>query len=262
MILLITNYICDKQQSFSMKFLILNLNITILVIQCFWTSILFCQSDLLNQDSDYLFWQNGSRITFDDYKVQHTGVHAELALWTVLDLPQNTSEMRPTQMRFYIAPVCARLMSRAETNDSLLIAVDNIYFDILELSARSARAKLYSLPDSLMSTTELSKKFMLIVQEMHENRLRMNRKFYNDMFRNKKENALKNWQKMLTDDLSFTTKWSTPLVDCHRFLQNIPIESGFEEDIHSNAPLLDINEQVLSRNIWHAEFCQISRFKK
>lgn len=262
MILLITNYICDKQQSFSMKFLILNLKITILVIQCFWTSILFCQSVILNQGQEYLFWQNGSRITFDDYKVQHTGVHAELALWTVLDLPQNISKVRPTQMRFYIAPVCDRLMSRAETNDSLLIAVDNIYFDILELSARSARAKLYSLPDSLMSTTELSKKFMLIVQEMHENRLRMNRKFYNDMLRNKKENALKNWQKMLTDDLSFTKKWSTPLVDCHRFLQKIPIESGFEEDIHSNAILLDINEQVLSRNIWHAEFCQISRFKK
>ena len=65
-----------------------------------------------------------------------------------------------------------------------------------------------------MSKTELSKKFMFIVQEMHENRLRMNRKFYNEMFRNKKENALKKWQKMLTDDLNFTAKWSTQLVDC------------------------------------------------
>lgn len=240
----------------------LNLKIAILIIQCFWTSSIFCQSDLLNQESVYLFWQNGSRITFNDYKVQNTGVHAELALWTVLDLPQNISELRPNLMKFYIAPVCVRQMSRAETNDSILIAVDNIYFDILELSARSARAKLNSLPDSLMSTTELSKKFMFIVQEMHENRLRMNRKFYNEMFRNKKENALKKWQKMLTDDLNFTAKWSTQLVDCQRFLQNIPIESGYQEDVHSNAILLDINEQVLSRNIWHAEFCQISRFRK
>lgn len=194
--------------------------------------------------------------------MQSKGVYAELALWTALDLPQNTPALAPKQMKAYIAPVCALFRSYADTNDTVGIALDNIYFDILELCARKARVKLGKLPDSLMAIADLSKAFRQIVREMHEDRLRMNRKFHREMFRDENPKALETWQKMLSEELSKTAKWCTQPVECYRFLQNTPLEKDYSENLGSNALLLGTTEQVLPRDTWHAEFCQVSRFRK
>ncbi len=152
-------------------------------------------------------------------------------------------------------------MSRANKNDSSQIAIDNIYFDILELSAREARLKLSNLPDSAMKVKDLSETFKAIVREMHENRLRMNRKFIREL-REKKVGTLQSWQQKLNQDLGRREKWATQPAECYRFLQNHPIEAGYSEDLNSNAVLLNKTEQVLGRDTWHAEFCQMSRFRK
>lgn len=114
-----------------------------------------------------------------------------------------------------------------------------------------------------MSTEMLSKTFKAIVREMHENRLRMNRAFHKELFRDTKENALKTWQQKLQQELDNTAKWATQPTDCYRFLQNHPLEKDYMEDVNSNAVLLgDKWEQVLGRDTWHGEFCQISRLRK
>lgn len=215
------------------------------------------------QDSLLLFWQSQNQIAYNDYKLPVTsgGIHAEIALWTVLDLPLNIQKLHPSQMRVYLAPVCHRLYSRADTNDVSKIAVDNILFDILEVSAREARIKIANLPDSVMDAIALSETFKAIVLTMHENRLRMIRAFKKE-YRLNKEKAVHDWQHKLKQDIGTTVEWATKPVECYRFILNQPLAENYSEDLNSNAKLLHTYEQVLGRATWHAEFCQISRYSK
>lgn len=235
----------------------------IIFICCLLTWKGSAQTQFPTSDSILVFWQPENHIGYEDYRYPSpvNDIYAEIALWTVLDLPQNAEVLRPHQMKIYIAPVCNRYMSRANKNDSSQIAIDNIYFDILELSAREARLKLSNLPDSAMKVKDLSETFKAIVREMHENRLRMNRKFIREL-REKKVGTLQSWQQKLNQDLGRREKWATQPAECYRFLQNHPIEAGYSEDLNSNAVLLNKTEQVLGRDTWHAEFCQMSRFRK
>lgn len=223
------------------------------------------QSGLATRDSVYIFWQPENRLVLGDYKCSpaYGGVHAEVALWSVLDLPVGTERLSPKQMKVAIAPVCHQRLSYADTADADRLAYGNVLFDILEVSARKARMKLSQLPDSVMSTAALSETVKTIVREMHEDRLRTNRKFHKEMFRDKKKDALTNWQQKLKQDLDSTAEWATRPIDCYRFLQNHPLEEGYTEDLNSNAVVLsDHYEKVLGRDTWHAEFCQISRLRK
>lgn len=215
-------------------------------------------------DSIYLFWQSDRKITFEEYQGTNISndVFGAIALWSVLDLPEHQTILKPGQAKVYFAPVFIRDKSRASTNDSIKIAIDNIYFDILELSARKARMKYSLLPDSVIYMEELSKLFQCIVKEMHENRLKMIRKFHREVFRDHKENGLLSWKFYLEQELENSTKWTTQSDDCKRFLQNCPIVKGYVEDEKSNPLLLFNYEQVLGRSCWHSEFCQISRFRK
>lgn len=229
---------------------------------CFWT--IQGQTKLPTRDSVYVFWQTEYQLEAGDYKNTggYKGVYAEIALWTVLDLPGKTEVLTPKQMKFYIAPVCNRYRSYADKKDKVLFATNAIYFDILELSARSARVKLANLQDSAVSAEALSNVFKKIVLEMHEDRLRMTRKFHKEMLRDDKEGTLTTWQEKLKQELNNTAQWATRPIDCYRFLQNHPLEKDYIEELNSNAVLLSDNyEMVLGRAAWHAEFCQISRLK-
>lgn len=227
--------------------------------------LLTAQSTYPLTDSCFIFWQKSNRITSADFKIvpsmQSNPVAPSGALWTVLDLPKD-SLLAPAMMRCYIAPVFDRTSSFAGADDSALVAASNIYFDICEVVARTARKRINDLPDSVISSTALSFTFKTIVHEMHETRLRTYRKFYREMFRLKKEGALLAWRHWLDQELDSTEQWATSPAECFRFISGRPVESGYTEDVRSNAKVVgDRNEQVLAPDYWHAGFYQVSRFR-
>lgn len=117
-------------------------------------NLVFSQSSEQLKDSSYIFWQEGIRLGYNDYKgpsfPNSISVIAEIGLWTALDLPETTAPNVKDQFRFYIAPVFGKSTSHADSNDAALLEVNNIYFDICECCARTARKKLTKLNDSLL----------------------------------------------------------------------------------------------------------------
>lgn len=229
--------------------------------------IVLGQSNYKTTDSVYLFWQEGVRIKYQDYKgpsfPNNIPVVAEVAIWTALDLPAKRVQTTENSMHFYIAALADRYRSHADLNDSAVIAIDNLYFDVAEICARDARKKISALPDSLKNSPEISAVFKTIVKEMHEKRLRMNRKFYREYYREKNKAALFKWRAELDAELKNTAEWATKPIDCHRFIIGVPLEKYYLEDLNSNPRvLLDRYEQVLAPDTWHAGFNQVSRLRK
>jgi len=228
---------------------------------------LTCQTTYQVKDSTYIFWQEGTKINYKDYKglsfPNRIPVIAEIGIWTVLDLPEK-AEYNSNPVHFYIAPLFDRNMSHADSNDLSLLAVNNIYFDISELCARYARKKMTAvLLDTLGSSYLIaSSAFKSIIKEMHEKRLRMNRQFYTDYFRLKNRKAINTWRARLNDELKITSNWATQPKDCYRFISRTPLEKGYVEDLSCNLRVLrDKYEQALAPDTWHAGFNQISRFR-
>lgn len=235
-----------------------------LALSC--SSSLFSQAHYQINDTAYIFWQEGGRISFNDYKgasfPNNITVVGEFGVWTVLDLPEHPGTGLKKQAQFYIAPVFDKNMSHAASDDSLLIAFNNIYFDICEVCARGARKKMSVLADSLKTAETFSGTFKLVVKEMHENRLKMVRKLYRDYFREKKKDALPVWRNRINDELQKTTQWATQPGECYRFIAGKPLSPGYFEDLKSNPVVLrDKYEQILAPCVWHAGFNQISRLK-
>lgn len=222
------------------------------------------QTAIQIKDSAYVFWRDGIAIKYEDYKgpsfPNTIPVIAEIAIWTALDIP-DSDESHFLPVRFYIAPVFDRSTSHADTNDQALIDVNNIYFNIGEICARTARKKMSVVLDTLKSNADVSTSFKTIVKEMHEQRLRLNRKFYREYFRNKNPNAINIWNSQTNDELKMLSKWATTYTDIQRFICTVPLEKSYKEDLSCNPKLLrDKYEQTLSPNTWHAGFNQISRF--
>ena len=222
------------------------------------------QTAIQVNDSTYLFWRDGITIKYEDYKgpsfPNTIPVIAEIAIWTALDIP-DSAESHYLPVRFYIAPVFDRGNSHADTNDQALIDVNNIYFNISELCARTARKKMSSVLDSLKLSTDVSTSFKTMVKEMHEQRLRLNRKFYREYFRNKNPNAINIWNSQTNYELKMLSKWATTSIDIQRFINAAPLESSYKEDLSCNPKLLQAKyEQTLPPDTWHAGYNQISRF--
>jgi hypothetical protein len=222
------------------------------------------QTAIQIKDSTYIFWSDGIEIKYEDYKgptfPNTIPVIAEIAIWTALDIP-DSDESPFLPILFYIAPVFDRSTSHADTNDQALIDVNNIYFNISEICARTARKKMSTALDTLKLNADVSTSFKTIVKEMHEQRLRLNRKFHREYFRDKNPNAINIWNTQTNDELKMLFNWATTSTDIQRFMYAVPLEKSYKEDLSCNPKLLhDKYEQTLSPNTWHAGFNQISRF--
>lgn len=232
-----------------------------LLLACFGSN---SQSIKQLEDSTYIFWQPGISIGYKDYKGPSFPngliVVPEIAIWSALDLPENV-EYKLDRIRFHIAPVFDKYLSHADTNDKQLIGVGSVHFNIAEICARKARTMLVAALDTVSSYTSASSVFKSVIIQMHEERLRMNRKFYWEYFKNKNTQSLIVWTNQLNEELKNTSGSATRVIDHLRFIKMSPLEKGYKEDLSCNPTVIkDKYEQTLTPCTWHAGFNQVSRF--
>lgn len=205
-------------------------------------------------DSNHFCWQPGMAITHDDYRGALTQeveqlmtqydftASASMGIWSILDIPKKEKDRYKKFEKVYFAPVFERNTSYAQSNDSRQIEMQNLYFDICELSARWARRELNSLQDSMKATGTLSIFYSTIKQEMDEMRLEMYRGYFKDVFIDKKEGAYAWWRNLMDKWLEETKEWSTTGEECTRLLSGKPIEEGFIQAPTVMGPLFDTRE--------------------
>ncbi|MFZ1675968.1 MAG: hypothetical protein WAT91_01780 [Saprospiraceae bacterium] len=211
----------------------------------------FAQNNYPTSDSIHIFWQPGLIITFADYKgpltqemegfmkIYDVSVSASVGIWSILDIPKKKKDRYRKFEKVYFAPAFERTTSYAKSNDSLQIAMQNIYLDICELCARGARRELISIQDSMKSTGALSVFYSTAKQDMEKMKLEMYRGYFKDVFIDKKEGAFAWWRKLIDRWLEESKDYATTKEECYRLLSGKPIEEGYIQAPTVMGPLFD-----------------------
>jgi hypothetical protein len=212
----------------------------LIIMAIFWKSP-NCYGQVIDstKNATHIFWQPDLELTYKDYKgtpmqaivedMRKYGYSASAStgIWSILDIPKRKGERTRKFEKVYIAPAFEKTTSFAKTEDTLQIQMQNLYFDICEIWARSARKQLKAWQDSTNATGTLTIVYSTIIEEMQENKKKMFRGYAKEVFVDKQEGAFLKWRKAIDTILEETQKWATTPQDCYRFVTKKPIEKGY-----------------------------------
>ena len=210
-----------------------------ITIFCLTEAISVGQTNYPTQDSVHIFWQPDVKLTSKDYQGQPTSnvedlmnkygfsASASVGIWSILDIPKKKKDRLTKFEKVYFAPAFEKTTSFTKSDDSLQIAMQNLYFDICEVWARWARKELKSFQDSTNATGTLSILYMTIKQKMNDHRLTMYRMYFKDVFIDKKDGAFAKWRLEINKELTDLNQWATTPEECYRLMLQRPIEDGY-----------------------------------
>ncbi|TAF45315.1 MAG: hypothetical protein EAZ51_07305 [Sphingobacteriales bacterium] len=201
--------------------------------------ICFGQENYPTSDSIHIFWQPILKITHKDYQGKPTedieklmnkygfSASASVGIWSVIDIPKNKRDRKKKFEKIYFAPAFEKTTSFTKTTDSVQIEMQNYYFDICEIWARWARKELKDYQDKFNSIGMSAIFYSTIKKEMNENKLKMYKAYFKDVFIDKKEGAFLKWRNDMIKNLSETKYWTTTPEECFRLMSQKPIEDGY-----------------------------------
>lgn len=188
---------------------------------------------------DFLYWQPGVKVAYDDYKSDLTDRFSEISSiydsWTiskftiqaVLDLPVSTISYKGKE-KAYFAPVFFKKLSYSRDNDQYEIKFDQLNFDLAEICSRLARKRIDSVLANNKGNSEILQYYFLrCTIEMREQLWTLLSKMYIDVKLIKRTGALERWEKMIAALLKQTEKYATQPVECHRFITGEPVEKNY-----------------------------------
>ena len=196
------------------------------------------------RDSVHILWQPNVKITFNDYLLKEPqeeiktlmekydfSASACVGIWSILDVPEVPKKKKEWYRKYekvYFAPAFERTTSFAQTNDTLQIEIQNLYFDMCEFWARWARRELDSLQVQMDNATGVKAIwYSTIKAEMNENRIRMFQHYFKEVIIDKKENGFTEWRELIEGMLQKLEAWTTRPEECYRLLTERPIEKGY-----------------------------------
>jgi len=200
--------------------------------------------EYFTRDSVHILWQPNVKITFEDYLLKEPQEEIEIlmekydfsasacvGIWTILDIPEMSKKKKERYRQYekvYLAPAFERTCSYAQTNDSLQIEMQNLYFDMCEFWTRWARRELDSLQAQMDNAIGVKAMFFSTIKaEMNENKTKMFQHYFKEVFIDKKENGFGEWRKLIDGMLQKTESWTTKPEECYRLLTGKPIEKGY-----------------------------------
>ena len=198
------------------------------------------------RDSVHIFWQPSVKITYNDYLLGEPqaemktlmekydfSADARVGIWATLDVPEVPKKKKERYRQYekvYFAPAFERTTSFAQTNDTLQIEIQNLYFDMCEFWARWARRELDSLQVQMDNATGVKAMFYSTIKaEMNENRVRMFQHYFEEVIIDKKENGFIEWRNLIDGMLQKTETWTTKPEECYRLMIGMPIEKGYTQ---------------------------------
>lgn len=202
----------------------------------------FAQFNYPTQDSAYIFWQPGITLTYNDYRgdtvggkytewYKKVGLQSEayIGIWSILDVPKKKKDRGRKLEKVYVVPAFDKTASYAIINDTMQIAINQVYFDIAEIWARWARQQLSMYQDTMKGYGSLLLMYSTVIKDTKAGRQQMNSAYAEEVVINKKEGAFEKWRKLVNDQLNETTLWATKPEDCYRFIVRKAIDKDYEQ---------------------------------
>jgi len=215
-------------------------------VQFIFTLILFLslcsygQEPQPTENSTHIFWQPSVKLISVDFKGDTTAqimdlcrkynfsASASFVICSILDVPKKKKDRGKKLEKVYFAPAFCKAESFTLTQDTLQVAMQALFFDICELSARWARKNLQQLQDSLKGYGTLYIMFTTVEEEMQEMKKGMYASYFKEVFIDKNPGAYESWRKFYNEMLEETKAWATKPEECYRFISGKPVEPGYE----------------------------------
>lgn len=202
----------------------------------------FAQVNYPTQDNAHIFWQPGITLTYNDFRgdtvggkyterYKEIGLQAQsyIGIWSILDVPKKKKDRGRKLEKVYIAPAFDKTASYVITNDTIQMAIQQVYFDIAETWARWARQQLSKYQDSMKGYGVSLIMYSTVIKDTKAGHEQMNSAYTKDVIVDKKQGAFEKWRKLVNDQLNETNLWATKPEDCYRFITRKAIDKDYEE---------------------------------
>ncbi len=210
--------------------------ITILAL-CIISIELSAQTKYLTENEKDIYWQPNVKINFSDYQSQSDTVcikyHEKYGLQMssnigfrgVVDIPKKRNKKFD---KFYLAPVFCKNCSCILSEDSLILKVDRLLFDIAEVCTRNARKELLELHNDINADNTYAMFFTTIENKWDERMRSIFGAVIKDVLIEKKDSAYVEWRQIVDETLQKTESYATQPEDCYRFISGKPIEKNYK----------------------------------
>jgi hypothetical protein len=188
---------------------------------------------------DFIYWQPDIKITYKDFNIipsdtmlqrysRNFGLDAlaSFSFRMVLDIPKD--EETTLYDKVYLAPAFCRKYSKSLTKDSISIAKQVIYFDIMEVFIRQARKEFYELQDSIKVHNIIGTMFTIEMNDICERYYNFTQVYFNEVYGERIEGAFEKWQKIVANLLNENKEYATTPKDIQRFITNKPIDPRYK----------------------------------
>lgn len=215
-----------------MKNLLLLLSLS-LTLNC------LAQEKPITSTERHIFWQPNVKLTRLDYQGKispevekimtdyNLTALASVGIWSVLDIPKKKKDRYTNYEIAYFVPAFDKATSSLKTIDTIQIEIQNLYFDICELSARFARKELKELQDTSKSVGAISIMYTTIKDQMHQKRISMYKQYFKEVIEDRIDGAFLKWRKQINEALEQSKEWATTPKECYRFVLQKPVEDGY-----------------------------------
>lgn len=202
----------------------------------FLTSVLAsAQTVVPAENEDDIYWQPGVQIHFSDYQSQDKKDCIEVnekygltmlsnfALRGIVDVPRK----RGNYDKFYIAPAFCKKCSCLLSEDTLILKVDHLLFDIAEVYARKARIELLAMQKEMNADNTYSLVFTTVKSKWEDEMVTFFGSVISEILIKKSDSAYQKTRKIVDDALFKTSIYATKEEDYQRFITNQP-EKGYK----------------------------------
>lgn len=211
----------------------------------------YSQVTYTNSNETHIFWQPNTILTASDFKGDTTGgkyldlyreagiqTVAYTGLYSILNVPKKKKDRGKSVEKVYIAPAFDKSQSFTLNNDTLEIAMQQLYFDMRETWARWARMELKKYQDTMQNAYGVQfLMYATVMKDAREGNRQMAAAYTKDVFANKTPGAYLKWKDIITRQLMNTQEFATKPEDCYRFISKKPIDKNYEESTHVAGPL-------------------------
>jgi hypothetical protein len=212
----------------------------------------FGQINYTTEDSTHIIWQPGMNLSFEDFqgipsekemdmfRKYNLTASAAIGIWSVLNVPKKKRDRGKKREKVYFAPAFSKVGSSAISPDSMQIAIQEVYFDIAELSARWARRELQSMQYKMNGYGTLYIMYTTVEKDMQDKYRQMIGVYTKEVIVEKKPGAYESWSAFYDEMLEETKEWATTPEECHRQLTGKPTEPGYEKSPTVAGPIYPV----------------------
>ncbi len=203
------------------------------------------QTVLPTNSDTHIFWQADRKLKPTDFKGNFNAdprlkvycdtfqlcTSASVGLFAVLDVPKRKKHRKEKLDKVYFVPAFEMNTSVFSFKDSIGVAMQQVVFDIYELSARIARRQFKELEDSMGVAYGIRYIFLSTVQaDVKKFRDGLVNEFTHDVYINGgRESAYEEWRGIIDKWLNELKEFETTPEDCYRFVKGKPTDKAYKQ---------------------------------